>query len=116
MNSYRAGTLEVPQRRSPATPRTARKLKTCGSDADPVSSPNMANKTPKSSPKVTDRRSPRSPISEVFMITMIALDFILLAACPMLFVVLIISLANDSYLNLSCRRSTRTEFLNWNHS
>ncbi|XP_062117215.1 interactor of constitutive active ROPs 2, chloroplastic-like [Humulus lupulus] len=60
----KAGTLEVPQRRSPVTPRTARKLKTSGSDADPVSSPNMANKTPKSSPKVIDRRSPRSPISE----------------------------------------------------
>ncbi|KAM6593381.1 hypothetical protein CsatA_001084 [Cannabis sativa] len=61
----KAGSLEVPQRRSPATtPRTARKLTTSGLDADSVSSRNMANKTPKSSPKVIDRRSPRSPISE----------------------------------------------------
>ncbi|POO01594.1 Interactor of constitutive active ROPs [Trema orientale] len=60
----KASTLEVPQRRSPATPRTARQLKTSGSDADSVSSPNVASKTPKSSPKVIERRSPRSPVSE----------------------------------------------------
>ncbi|PON69234.1 Interactor of constitutive active ROPs [Parasponia andersonii] len=60
----KASTLEVPQRRSPATPRTARQLKTSGSDADSVSSPSVASKTPKSSPKVIERRSPRSPVSE----------------------------------------------------
>lgn len=61
----RVGSLEVSQRKSPATPRTARQLKTSGSDADSVSSLNKATRTPKSSPKVTDRKSPRSPVSEV---------------------------------------------------
>ncbi|EXC16272.1 hypothetical protein L484_024446 [Morus notabilis] len=61
---HRAGSLEVPQRKSLATPRTARQLKTSGSDADSVSSPNKATRTPKSSPKVLDRKSPRSPVSE----------------------------------------------------
>lgn len=64
----RAGSLEVPQRKSPATPRTARQLKTPGSDSDAVaSSPNPASRTAKDrSPKVIERRSPRSPMSEVF--------------------------------------------------
>ncbi|KAK3227654.1 hypothetical protein Dsin_007516 [Dipteronia sinensis] len=62
----RPGSLEVPQRKSPATPRTARQLKTPGSDADAVSSsPRPMNKTPKArSPKVIERKSPRSPMSE----------------------------------------------------
>ncbi|KAB1223888.1 Interactor of constitutive active ROPs 2, chloroplastic [Morella rubra] len=62
----RAGSLEVPQRKSPATPRTARQLKTPGSDSDAVaSSPNPASRTAKDrSPKVIERRSPRSPMSE----------------------------------------------------
>ncbi|KAJ1387678.1 putative interactor of constitutive active ROPs 2, chloroplastic-like [Sesbania bispinosa] len=62
----RTGTSEVPQRKSPATSRTARKLKTPGSDSDSVSSsPNPASKTPKDrSPKVNERKSPQSPISE----------------------------------------------------
>lgn len=60
----KVGSLEVPQRKSPATPRTARQLKTSGSDADSVSALNKATRTPKSSPKVTDRKSPRSPVSE----------------------------------------------------
>ncbi|KAK2647717.1 hypothetical protein Ddye_015206 [Dipteronia dyeriana] len=62
----RAGSLEVPQRKSPATPRTARQLKTPGSDAEAVSSsPRPMNKTPKDrSPKVVERKSPRSPMSE----------------------------------------------------
>lgn len=48
---------EVPRRTSPAAPKTARKLKTPGSDA--------ATRTPKErSPKVVVRRSPRSPVSE----------------------------------------------------
>ncbi|XP_057424832.1 interactor of constitutive active ROPs 2, chloroplastic [Lotus japonicus] len=62
----RTGTSEVPQRKSPTTPRTARKLKTPGSDPNSASSsPNPASKTPKDrSPKVTERKSPRSPIPE----------------------------------------------------
>ncbi|KAI4300244.1 hypothetical protein L6164_033641 [Bauhinia variegata] len=62
----RAGASEVPQRKSPATPRTARQLKTPGSDNGSVSSSsNPASKTPKDrSPKVIERRSPRSPMSE----------------------------------------------------
>ncbi|KAL2345028.1 hypothetical protein Fmac_006313 [Flemingia macrophylla] len=61
----RAGTSEVTQKKSPATPRTARQLKTPNSDSDLVCSPNAAKKTPKSrSPKVIERRSPQSPISE----------------------------------------------------
>ncbi|MCD7451557.1 hypothetical protein HAX54_012543 [Datura stramonium] len=50
-------TVEVPQRTSPAAPKTARKLKTPGSDAP--------TRTPKErSPKVVVRRSPRSPALE----------------------------------------------------
>uniref|UniRef100_A0A5B6ZSV0 Interactor of constitutive active ROPs 2, chloroplastic n=1 Tax=Davidia involucrata TaxID=16924 RepID=A0A5B6ZSV0_DAVIN len=61
----RTGSLEVPQRTSPATPRTARQLKTLGSDSDSVSSSHPATRTPKDrSPKVIERRSPRSPVSE----------------------------------------------------
>ncbi|XP_061344193.1 interactor of constitutive active ROPs 2, chloroplastic-like [Gastrolobium bilobum] len=61
--------MQTPKARtgtSPATPRAARQLKTPGSDSDSVSSsPNPANKTPKDkSPKVIERKSPRSPISE----------------------------------------------------
>lgn len=60
----RTVSVEVPQRTS-ATLKTARKLKTPGSDADSVSSPNPANRTPKDrSPKVVCRRSPRSPVIE----------------------------------------------------
>ncbi|CAN4117015.1 unnamed protein product [Withania somnifera] len=60
----RTVSVEVPQRTS-ATPKTAQKLKTPGSDADSVSSPNPANRTPKDrSPKVVCRRSPRSPVIE----------------------------------------------------
>ncbi|KAM5559878.1 interactor of constitutive active ROPs 2, chloroplastic [Rosa sericea] len=57
----KSGSLEVPQRKSPATSKTG---KTSGSNPDSVSSPNMANRTPKGSPKVTERRSPRSPVAE----------------------------------------------------
>ncbi|KAL0278028.1 UNVERIFIED_CONTAM: Interactor of constitutive active ROPs 2, chloroplastic, partial [Sesamum radiatum] len=57
--------LDVPKRPSPATPRTARKLKTPGSDSDSASSPNPVSKTPKDrSPKVVDRKSPRIPAIE----------------------------------------------------
>ncbi|KAG6401523.1 hypothetical protein SASPL_138381 [Salvia splendens] len=58
----RPGSLDVTPKPSPATPRTARKLKTSGSDPDSFSSPK--NKTPKDkSPKVVGR-SPRSPAIE----------------------------------------------------
>ncbi|XP_027365596.1 interactor of constitutive active ROPs 2, chloroplastic-like isoform X2 [Abrus precatorius] len=62
----RTSTSEVPQRKSPVTPRNARQMKTLGSDSDSVSSsPNPASKPQKDkSPKVTERKSPRSPISE----------------------------------------------------
>ncbi|CAN4121591.1 unnamed protein product [Withania somnifera] len=61
----RTVSVEVPQRTSAATLKTARKLKTPGSDADPVLSPNPANRTPKDrSPKVVCRWSPRSPVIE----------------------------------------------------
>ncbi|KAJ4841381.1 hypothetical protein Tsubulata_011548 [Turnera subulata] len=59
------GSLEVPQRKSPATPRTARQLKPPGLETDSHSSPNTASRTPKDkSPKVIDRKSPRSPATE----------------------------------------------------
>ena len=59
----RPGSLDVTPKPSPATPRTARKLKTSGSDPDLFSSPK--SKTPKDkSPKVVGR-SPRSPAIEV---------------------------------------------------
>ncbi|KAJ8899789.1 hypothetical protein K2173_019489 [Erythroxylum novogranatense] len=59
------GSLEVTQRKSPATPRTARKLKTPGSESDSIPSPNPANRTPKDrSPIVTERKSHRSPVTE----------------------------------------------------
>ncbi|XP_065856986.1 interactor of constitutive active ROPs 2, chloroplastic [Euphorbia lathyris] len=61
----RSGSSDVPQRKSPATPRTARQLKIPASDLDSTSSPNPASKTPKErSPKVAERRSPRSPAIE----------------------------------------------------
>lgn len=61
----RTASSEVPQRKSPATPRTARQLKIPGSDSDSVPSPNPASKIPKDkSPKVPERRSPRSPATE----------------------------------------------------
>ncbi|XP_059296351.1 interactor of constitutive active ROPs 2, chloroplastic-like [Lycium ferocissimum] len=61
----RTVSVEVPQRTSPSTAKTARKLKTSGPDVDSVSSPNPASRTPKDrSPKVIGRRSPRSPAME----------------------------------------------------
>ncbi|XP_060176893.1 interactor of constitutive active ROPs 2, chloroplastic-like [Lycium barbarum] len=61
----RTVSVEVPQRTSPSTAKTARKLKTSGPDVDSVSSPNPACRTPKDrSPKVIGRRSPRSPAME----------------------------------------------------
>ncbi|CAK9154575.1 unnamed protein product [Ilex paraguariensis] len=61
----RTASLEVPQRTSSATLPTARQLKAPGSDSNSVSSPNPASRTPKDrSPKVIERRSPRSPVTE----------------------------------------------------
>ncbi|KAJ0088437.1 hypothetical protein Patl1_32041 [Pistacia atlantica] len=59
----RTGSSEVPQRKSPATPRTARQLKIPGSDSNVDSSSlHPTNRTPKDkSPKVIERKSPRSP-------------------------------------------------------
>lgn len=63
----KTGSSEVPQRKSPRTPRTARQLKTPISDPDSVStSPLATSKTPKErSPRVvTDRKSPRCLATE----------------------------------------------------
>ncbi|KAK2401295.1 hypothetical protein QL285_050899 [Trifolium repens] len=59
----RNGTSGVPRKKSPSNPRTARKMKTSGSDSNSVSSsPNPASKTPKDrSPNV---KPTQSPISE----------------------------------------------------
>ncbi|KAF8039783.1 hypothetical protein BT93_B2100 [Corymbia citriodora subsp. variegata] len=51
-----------PQR---VSPRAVRQLKTTTSEADSATSSNQSTRTPKErSPKVVDRRSPRSPLSE----------------------------------------------------
>ncbi|KAL5059951.1 hypothetical protein RYX36_031555 [Vicia faba] len=62
----RASASEMSQRKSPATPRTARQLKTPTSGSNSSSSsPNPIRKTPKDmSPKVNERRLSHSPISE----------------------------------------------------
>ncbi|XP_030542542.1 interactor of constitutive active ROPs 2, chloroplastic [Rhodamnia argentea] len=61
----RTNSQEVPQRKSPRTPRTSRQLKIPGSDLEKISSsPNAAARTPKGkSPKVGERKSPRSSAS-----------------------------------------------------
>ncbi|CAH9078174.1 unnamed protein product [Cuscuta epithymum] len=59
-------TVDVPQRSSPTTPKTSRKVRTINADSESVSSPNQSSRTPKErSPRVVDRRSPRSPAIEV---------------------------------------------------
>ncbi|XP_039042113.1 interactor of constitutive active ROPs 2, chloroplastic-like [Hibiscus syriacus] len=61
----RTSSAEAPQRKSPATPRTARQLKIPRSDTDTVSSPNTKSRTPKDrSPNVAERRVLRSPVPE----------------------------------------------------
>lgn len=58
----RSGSSEAPQK---VSPRTVRQLRTTVLDADSVSSLSQPNKISKErSPKVTDRRSPRSPVPE----------------------------------------------------
>lgn len=61
----RTNSQEVPQRKSPGTPRTSRQLKIPGSDLEKISSsPNATARTPKDkSPKVSVRKSPRSSVS-----------------------------------------------------
>ncbi|PNY06087.1 interactor of constitutive active ROPs-like protein [Trifolium pratense] len=63
LNNRKNGTSGVPRKKSPSNPRTARKMKTSGSDSNSVSSsPNPASKTPKDrSPNV---KPTQSPISE----------------------------------------------------
>ncbi|XP_062081991.1 interactor of constitutive active ROPs 3 [Humulus lupulus] len=58
----RTGTSEVPQR---VSPRTARQPKPTLLETDSASSSSQATRTPKErSPKVIERRSPRSPVPE----------------------------------------------------
>ncbi|XP_027347709.1 interactor of constitutive active ROPs 3-like [Abrus precatorius] len=58
----RSGSSEVPQK---VSPRAVRQLKTASLDNDSVSSVSQATKLSKErSPKVSDRRSPRSPVPE----------------------------------------------------
>ncbi|GLT46328.1 hypothetical protein SLA2020_200900 [Shorea laevis] len=58
----RNGSSEVPQR---VSPRAVRQPKTTGLETESSLSPNQASRTPKEkSPKVVDRRSPRSPVTE----------------------------------------------------
>lgn len=59
----RTGTLEVPQRSSPATSHTTKQQKASVADTELVPSP--ATRTPRArSPKIVNRRSPCSPASE----------------------------------------------------
>lgn len=52
------------------SPRAVRQLKTTNLETDSASSSNQTNRTPKDkSPKVIERRSPRSPLSEVLWFT-----------------------------------------------
>nr|CAD1828784.1 unnamed protein product [Ananas comosus var. bracteatus] len=57
------GTSDVPQRTSPATPRSARVSKTGGNESDTSGITPMKTMTERS-PKVVERRSPRSPATE----------------------------------------------------
>lgn len=67
MLENRTNPPEVSRKKSPAATRTARQLKVPGSDSEVMSSPqNTASKTPKDkSPKVSERRSSRTSVSEV---------------------------------------------------
>ncbi|XP_020086915.1 interactor of constitutive active ROPs 2, chloroplastic-like isoform X2 [Ananas comosus] len=59
----RNGSSDVPQRTSPATPRSARVSKTGGNESDTSGITPMKTMTERS-PKVVERRSPRSPATE----------------------------------------------------
>ncbi|KAL9264513.1 Interactor of constitutive active ROPs 2, chloroplastic-like protein [Drosera capensis] len=57
--------LDVPRKKSPTTPRTARQLKPPGSDSDSASSPNLSGRMSKSrSPKLIERGSPSNTPTE----------------------------------------------------
>lgn len=59
----RSGSSEAPQK---VSPRAVRQLKTTALESKSASSSNQTCRTPKDrSPKVVERRSPRSPVSEV---------------------------------------------------
>ncbi|KAK9279465.1 hypothetical protein L1049_013144 [Liquidambar formosana] len=59
----RSGSSEVPQR---VSPRAVRQLKITGLESNSASSSNQASRTPNNrSPKVVERKSPRSPVSEL---------------------------------------------------
>ncbi|KAG9453287.1 hypothetical protein H6P81_006191 [Aristolochia fimbriata] len=60
----RSGTSEVPQRTSPATPRTRQAKTTTGSESDSPSGRPVIRTSAERSPKVLERKSPRSPASE----------------------------------------------------
>ncbi|XP_068636256.1 interactor of constitutive active ROPs 2, chloroplastic-like isoform X2 [Aristolochia californica] len=61
----RSGASEVPQRTSPVTPRTRQSKMTTGSESDsPSSGRPMIRTAADRSPKVLERKSPRSPASE----------------------------------------------------
>ncbi|KAK4757686.1 hypothetical protein SAY87_018987 [Trapa incisa] len=62
----RNNSQELLQKKSPAATRTVQKLRIPGSDSEVMSSPqNSVCKTPKDkSPKVGERRSPRTPVSD----------------------------------------------------
>lgn len=49
------------------TPRVARQLKTTGLETDAASSSNHLKTLNDKSPKVNDRKSPRSPVPEVII-------------------------------------------------
>ncbi|KAL8167950.1 hypothetical protein V2J09_009449 [Rumex salicifolius] len=55
---------DVPQRTSPATPRTARQTMSGGSDSSPVPSPNNSRNLKNRSPRTLERSSPKSPLNE----------------------------------------------------
>ncbi|KAF2928899.1 hypothetical protein DAI22_05g017400 [Oryza sativa Japonica Group] len=59
----RNGPSDAPQKASPATPRSSRVAKTGGNETDSAGI-TPTRTTPERSPKVTERRSPRSPITE----------------------------------------------------
>uniref|UniRef100_A0A0E0KXY7 Uncharacterized protein n=1 Tax=Oryza punctata TaxID=4537 RepID=A0A0E0KXY7_ORYPU len=59
----RNGPSDAPQKASPATPRSSRVAKTGGNETDSAGI-TPTRSTPERSPKVTERRSPRSPITE----------------------------------------------------
>ncbi|PON62348.1 Interactor of constitutive active ROPs [Parasponia andersonii] len=57
----RSGTSEVPQR---VSPRASRQPKPTVLETDSASSSSQATRTPNRSPKINERRSPRSPVPE----------------------------------------------------